>query len=178
MNLLALTLILALSADRTAALVDAAREAKKKRAASATKVITNADVKKTKGKLIERPATPRPATSSTSVPTMAEHEETRKARAVVEKQLAEAQKTADALAVELATVEARYYAEDDLDRRDKVITAQFDDVRRRMAETAAEIERLTALPEMQGRDPVMVIGTEPPPEPVEAAETTQKPPAR
>jgi hypothetical protein len=174
MNLFALTLILALTADRTAGMVDAAREAKKKRGASATKVITNADVRKSRGKLIERPAEPRPVvSSSTRLPTMAEHEESRKARAAIEKQIDEAQKTADALAAELAIVEARYYAEDDLDRRDRVITVQFTDVRRRLVEVAAELERLAALPEMQTADPVTVIGSE---SPADASGTTQNPP--
>ena len=128
MKLLALLLAL-LAADDS--LVGAAKEAKEKRKKSTTKVITNADVKKSKGKIATTPnvsAEPvAPAPTSTEL-----HEAARKA----EKELAAKRAASDeliaALEKELAAIERSYFDENDLNKRDTVIVKRFNDVRAKL----------------------------------------------
>lgn len=128
MKLLALLLAL-LAADDS--LVGAAKEAKEKRRKSTTKVITNADVKKSKGKIATTPnvsAEPvAPAATSTEL-----HEAARKA----EKELAAKRAASDeliaALEKELAAIERSYFDENDLNKRDTEIVKRFNDVRAKL----------------------------------------------
>ena len=118
-------------------LVEAAREGKRKRAKSRTEVITNEDVRQAKGNVTTTKAAPAPEPEAADVMS---HEEAKAARIAAELRLEVAEANAEQLAAELARIEQQYYAEDDLDRRDRVIVRRFDEVRVRYDEAAKELE--------------------------------------
>jgi hypothetical protein len=126
-------LIALLLLSDTTALVDASKNAKEKRKKSSTKVITNADVKKSKGKLAERPATstaepaPEPEQSLTE-----KHAADRKKRLELEAAKAVLDKQVADLEAQLAAVEQSYYEENDLNRRDTEIVRRFKDVKNQL----------------------------------------------
>ena len=106
-------------------LVAAAKKAKEGRVAIPRKVITNADVKKAKGKLIELPGKP------VAAPVVAEssnekYQATLKAAAAAEKAQAEAAKKVADLEKELAAIEQSYYEENDPAYRDDVLKKKFE----------------------------------------------------
>ncbi|HYI09666.1 MAG TPA: hypothetical protein VEK57_11435 [Thermoanaerobaculia bacterium] len=122
-------------------LVETARTAKAKRKKSTSKVITNEDVKKSKGKLLETPLRPLP--DEPPQPTLAEkHAADRKIRAEHNQLLAAAKANVATLEKELAALEQRYYEEDDLDRRDGELVKQFNDVKTRLDTARKELEQL------------------------------------
>lgn len=124
-------------------LVEAAKAAKAKRKKSTTKVITNADVKKAKSKLIENkgaeavPVEPLPSES-----TLQKHERQRKESAEAEVKLAAARATVVQFEKELAAVEQKYYEEDDLDRRDLELVRRFNDTKAKLEAARKELEIL------------------------------------
>ncbi|MFP5246893.1 MAG: hypothetical protein ACLGH0_09380 [Thermoanaerobaculia bacterium] len=156
MNTIALALFVLLSSGATQPVpqkvIDAAKAAKAKRKASTTRVITNDDVKKSKGKIVETelPATPvEPLPTET---TMERHEAAKKAALALEQQIAEAEKKVADLQKELAALEQQYYEENDLNYRDSVLVKRF-------AATSAKLElaksELAALkPGATGSQPV------------------------
>jgi hypothetical protein len=106
-------------------LVAAAKKAKAGRVTIPRKVITNADVKKAKGKLIELPSTG--VKPMEPVPnTIAQHTAEMKAAAVAEKVQADATKKVADLEKELAAIEQSYYEENDPAYRDDVIKKKFE----------------------------------------------------
>lgn len=117
--------------DTRTGLVEAAKESKAKRKKSTAKVLTNADVKKSKGKVIttpnvsEQPVKPEP--------TLLEKHAAEKA---AEKALAEKRQASDRLIAglekELARIELSYFDENDPDRRDREIAKRFDEVKARL----------------------------------------------
>jgi hypothetical protein len=123
----------------TSALVEASKEAKSKRKGSTSKVITNADVKKSKGKLIERPGTAAP--DPAPQPTLAEKHEAERGFER-EAKAAEAQKLVDELTKQLEKIEQAYYEENDLDKRDEVIARQFEDVKKKLDGAKKALEDL------------------------------------
>lgn len=134
MKILALLLAL-LAADDS--LVDVAKAAKEKRRKSTTKVLTNADVKKSKGKIAttpnvsEEPVKPEP--------TLMEKYEAAKAaeKALAEKRAASEQQIGE-LEKELAAIEQSYYDTNDLNYRDTVLVKRFAEVKAKLdAATAA-----------------------------------------
>lgn len=124
-----LALILALlAADGT--LVDVARDAKEKRRKSTSKVITNADVKKSKGKV---QTTNAPTTPVVREPSMMEkHQATRAAEAAAAAHKAKYETVIAQLEKELAAIEQSYYNENDLTKRDTQLVARFDDVKAKL----------------------------------------------
>lgn len=142
-------------------LVEAAREGKRKRAKSRTEVITNEDVRQAKGNVTTTKAAPAPEPEAADVMS---HEEAKAARIAAELRLEVAEANAEQLAAELARIEQQYYAEDDLDRRDRVIVRRFDEVRVRYDEAAKELEAARDNPALQLASPVTVIGRDLPPE--------------
>ena len=131
---------------RTAALVDASREAKAKRKTSTTRVITNSDVKKSKGVLIENKRAATPIVAGPKAVTIEEYEASKKAAAEAEAVLRAAQEHVASLEKELAGVEQKYYEENDLDRRDTAIVREFSDVSARLLAARKELEALTPAP--------------------------------
>ena len=145
MKILVFALILA-ATEPTKELVSAAKEAKSKRKQPATKVLTNKDVKNSKGKLIELPAKPGPDAPAKEVDPLsplARHDVSYRERRELDEKLSAAQAKVDKLAAELEAVELRYYEENDPNRRDTVIKQQFELVRRELLEAVAELEKLS-----------------------------------
>ncbi|HET7704905.1 MAG TPA: hypothetical protein VFM36_02345 [Thermoanaerobaculia bacterium] len=126
-------------------LVSAAKDAKGKRKQPSTKVLTNADVKKSKGKLIVLSSTEKaePETVAKEVDPltpMQRHDATYRERLVTDEKTRVAQARVDALEKELLELESRYYEENDPDRRDRVIRSKFEEVRKSLDEAKAELE--------------------------------------
>lgn len=139
MRVLALILTLCLGAAVPAGdLTTAAKGAKSKRQKSTSKVITNADVKKSKGKIVETPNIP--AEPAGKEPTLTEQHEAKKAagKAANELRAKREQLVAD-LEKELATIEQQYYAENDLNRRDTEIVKKFNDVKAKLEAARIQI---------------------------------------
>jgi hypothetical protein len=111
-------------------LVAAAKKAKAGRVAIPRKPITNADVKKAKGKLIELPGKAPAANAPTAAvdqrTSMEKHDQARKAAAAAEKVQADAATKVAELEKELAAIEQSYYEENDPAYRDDVIRKKFD----------------------------------------------------
>lgn len=145
MKPLALALLLLTTAVAADDLIEVAREAKAKRKKSTTKVITNADVKKSKGKLVETAVPPLPADAAPQQSSAEKHEAAKKSHAERERKLAAAQQNVAALEKALAAIEQKYYDENDLDRRDKVIVKEFAETKAKL--DAARQELAAAQPE-------------------------------
>jgi hypothetical protein len=140
MKLLLLAFVLAALQSDTTALVEASKDAKSKRKTITTKVITNADVKKSKGKVAQKAGTPPPAAEAKPEPTSLEKQAMdRAARQIAEARLATAQKHVTELERELAAIETSYYETNDLDYRDKVLTKRFADVKARLDQAKKEL---------------------------------------
>lgn len=139
-----LALILALCLGTAALandLVDAAKEAKSKRKKSTSKVITNADVKKSKGKIVETPNVP--AAPVEKEPTLTEKHEAQKVADKVANELrAQHEKLVADLEKELAAIEQQYYDENDLNRRDTEIVKKFNDVKAKLDAARNELAKL------------------------------------
>ena len=112
-------------------LTEAAKGAKAKRKKSTSKVITNADVKKSKGKIVETPNVPADAPEKT--PSLTETHEAKKAadKAAAELHTAQEKLVAD-LEKELAAIEQQYYEENDLNRRDTELVKKFNDTKAKL----------------------------------------------
>jgi hypothetical protein len=113
-------------------LVETARESKATRRKSTSRVITNADVKKSKGKI---QTTNAPSTPVVREPTLMETHLAKRA----EENAAAARKAKYATLIaqlekELAEIEQSYYNENDLSRRDTVIVKRFNDVKAKLDE--------------------------------------------
>lgn len=121
--------------DRTAAgqdLVQAAKESKATRRRSTSRVITNADVKKSKGKI---QTTNAPSTPVVREPTLMEkHLASRAAENAAAARRARYAALIEELEKELAGIEQSYYSENDLSRRDTVIVKRFNEVRAQLDE--------------------------------------------
>ena len=148
MKLLALALLLCTFAASADDLVETAKAAKEKRKKSTTKVITNADLKKSKGKVAEhKPAVAIESTSPTSEKSLADqYESSYRERLVRDEKRAAAQRKVDDLARELDAIEQSYYEENDLDKRDKEIVKRFNDTKTKLEEARKELEALAPNP--------------------------------
>ena len=139
MRSLALILALCLGTAALAGdLTNAAKGAKAKRKKSTSKVITNADVKKSRGKIAE---TPNLAPTVEKQPTLTEKHEAQKAADKVANEARVKQEQLIAqLEKELAALEQQYYEENDLNRRDTVIVRKFNDVKAKLDAARAQAE--------------------------------------
>jgi len=165
MKRFALLLLLCLGAAviaRGGDLTDAAKDAKTKRAKKGTtKVITNADVKKSKGKI---QTTTVPDTPVTPEPSMMEkYQAERAAKLVADAKLAEVVKRVADLEKELAAIEQSYYEENDLTKRDTVIVKRFDEVKAKLDAAKAEWSAAVSAAGPQASAPAPVGGGETPP---------------
>jgi hypothetical protein len=121
-------------------LTNAAKGAKSKRSKSTSKVITNTDVKKSKGKV---GTTGAPSTPVEREPTLLEKQATSRAAEKVasEQRLACEKRIAD-LEKDLAATEQAYYGENDLNRRDTVLVRRFNDIKTKLDAARAELAAL------------------------------------
>ena len=137
MKTLALMLALFLADDT---LVDVAKQAKTKRKKSTSKVLTNEDVKKSKGKIQTTPNVS--AEPVKPEPTLMEkHLATRAAEAAAAEQKAKSEALIAALEKELAALEQSYYSENDLAKRDGEIVKKFNEVRARLDAARATVPK-------------------------------------
>lgn len=109
------------------------------RAKTPTKVITNDDVKKSKGKLTESKTTGAPAATTAASTAPAP---TKKKKTTTEL-IAEAQARVTTLEKELATIERRYFDSNNPDERDKVITREFAAKKEELQHARQELDTLT-----------------------------------
>jgi len=110
--------------------VDVAKEAKAKRKKSTSKVITNADVKKSKGKIA---TTNVPNTPIEKTPSIVEQQEAKRAAdKIAAERRAKYEKLVADLEKELAAIEQAYYDENDLAKRDTEIVKKFNDVKAKL----------------------------------------------
>jgi septal ring factor EnvC (AmiA/AmiB activator) len=117
------------------------------------KTITNADVKKSGGKITELPATSPPAPAegrAEARPTsVREFEARKKAIAAAEKRVADAETGVAELEKELARVEQAYYEASDLSYRDTTLVARFNQTKKQLDAARAQLtdarEALAAL---------------------------------
>ena len=135
MKLIAILLLLATQSDTTA-LVDAAKDAKAKRKKSTSKVITNEDLKKSKGKIIQLSEKDLPKIEKKADgPTLLEKQAAdRKLRDEVVVRLAAAEKAVVDLESEMVRIEQSYFEENEPNVRDTVIAQRF-------AETKTKLEK-------------------------------------
>lgn len=140
--LLLLTVTFAASADDLVATAKAAKEKKNK---STTKVITNADVKKSKAKVAETQATT-PVEPAPQKSLAEEYEKGYHERLVREEKMAAANKKIADLERQLAAIEQSYYEENDLDRRDSEIVKRFNETNAKLTEARKELAALTPAP--------------------------------
>lgn len=99
------------------------------------KVITNADVKKSRGKLTELPGSK--ATITLKMPdvpknSQADFEEQRRAAAAAAKKVEKAEAGVATLEAELARIEQSYYEANDPDERDTTIKRRFDQTKQQL----------------------------------------------
>ena len=138
-KILVLLALLCLGAAALASdLADAAKGAKSKRKKSSSKVLTNADVKKSKGRIAETPNLS--AEPAGKQPSMLEQHAAKRAadKATGELRAKQAQLVAD-LEKELAAIEQQYYQENDPNRRDTEIVKKFNDVKAKLDAARAQI---------------------------------------
>jgi hypothetical protein len=147
---------LAAAAQDTKPLVDAAKDAKAKRKTSTTRVITNADVKKSAGKLAPSKKPAAAAKPLPPKPAPVDEDELYRQRRAADAALTEAQQKVTDLERELRAVEESFYNEDDPEVRDRVIAAKFvetsDRLTRARAALKAVSDRRSAMGD-QGRPP-------------------------
>ncbi|MDQ3283440.1 MAG: hypothetical protein M3Q69_18730 [Acidobacteriota bacterium] len=140
--LLACSLIVCASAAMAAdtkTLVDTAKAAKVKRKASSSRVLTNADVKKSKGKLGETKLPPGPIDTTKEESLVEKQETMRKVRAEHSAQLAAAEAAVARLEKEVASLEQQYYDENDLDLRDRELVQRFNEKKKALDAARAEL---------------------------------------
>ena len=104
------------------------------------KVITNADVKKTKGKLVELP--PKPAATVAAVDNrgpIEKQDDEFHIREAADARVAKAQKKVDDLAKELRRIEDAYYAENDPNYRDSTIVPRFNQTKNQLDAARKEL---------------------------------------
>jgi hypothetical protein len=137
-------------------LVKAAKASGGPKKKSAKKVITNADVKKSKGKLVVLPAKEGQQTASATAPQkglLEKQDDERHARDTASVRVTTAQKKVGDLEKELRRLEDAYYAENDPNYRDSTIEQRFnqtkrqlDDARKELADARDAQQKLTGKP--------------------------------
>ncbi len=113
--------------------IEQAREGKAKRKSGTTRVLTNEDVKKSKGRIIERKADGTAPAAIPSGPSTLETQAAKRTRALqLEERRIDLQKAVGALEKDLAAIEQSYYDESDLDKRDGAVVRRFEDVKKQL----------------------------------------------
>ena len=138
----ALALLLIASVASGASLVEAAKAAKAKPKKCTAKVITNSDVKKSKGVLVESSAAAKPVGAEPEESLVEKQESMRRARTEHAEALRIAEATVAALQKELAAIEQQYYDENDLDRRDREIVKRFELTRQKLDAAREELAKI------------------------------------
>ncbi len=142
------TPIVAQEAEKKPDLVTTAKQSKEKRKKSSTRVITNKDVRKSKGKLIVL-TTPADKTAPQAATPAQDPDKLFRERRDATERLQAAQKKVDGLQKELDSIEQQYYRENDPNYRDQVIQQRFaqtkrhfDDARQELADARDVLKKL------------------------------------
>jgi hypothetical protein len=156
MKTLAIALTLAvlaipLSGDEEA--VRAAKEQKAKRKSSTSRVITNADLPKAKGKVVESAREMTPVAPPSAEGSLERHEAARRAALLAAEQIAAAERLVQSIEIELASIEKSYFDESDLDRRDSEIVRRFEETAERLRRAREALEVLRPKPEPSSEVP-------------------------
>lgn len=138
----AFALLLIASVANADTLVDAAKASKAKRKKSTSKVITNSDVKKSKGVLVQTSAAAAPIDAQPEESLVEKQETMRKARTERAEALRIAEANVAMLEKELAAIEQQYYDENDLDRRDREIVKRFESTKQKLDLARAELAKI------------------------------------
>jgi paraquat-inducible protein B len=122
-------------------LVETAKQAKAKRRTSSTKVITNKDVKKSKGKLIvlSTPVDDKPAAPTETTGPLQKQDTKYRQRKDAQEHLDAVQKKVDGLQKALESIEQQYYEENDPNYRDQVIQKRFAQTKRQLEDAQQEL---------------------------------------
>ena len=136
MKSLALALLLVATtyvvADDLVSAAKAAKAARAKRKASTTRVITNADVKKSKGRVVENKL-PSLVVEDAPPETLTEQQaRLKKENAAYAASVDAAEKAVRTLEAELTVLEQKYYDENDLDRRDGELVRRFNATKQKL----------------------------------------------
>jgi hypothetical protein len=149
----------------------AAKAAREKKGGKKRKVITNADVKKSKGKLDTYVPKELPAGTEVTVVTtsmLEQHERNRRALKAAEERHAIAEKRVSELQKDLNALELSFYEENDPNYRDGVIQQRFAQTKRQLEESRTELanarDALNALAQPAGPQ-AEVIEAQAPPQP-------------
>jgi hypothetical protein len=122
--------------------VETAKESKAKRKKSTTKVLTNKDVKKSKGKLIVI-STPEEDKKPVAAPATVENQHDRYvARTETREKIVEVEKKVGALERAVDDLEQQYYAANNPTYRDEVISKRFVQSKRQLDEARQELADL------------------------------------
>jgi len=127
---------------REQTMAERAAAARAKRSKGTAKVITNEDVRKSKGKLVETTGSQAPLEPAPTQSMTERHEADKTARAAATAQLAAARDLVKSLEIQLLGIEQSYYEESDLDRRDGELVRRFNDVSRQLQDARKELEAL------------------------------------
>jgi vacuolar-type H+-ATPase subunit I/STV1 len=138
---LLLAVISGAAAASAADVVETAKAAKANRRKSTSRVITNRDVKKSKGTLAENKVPAKPADAPKEVSLVEQQETMRRERAAREARLSAAAETVARLEKEVAALEQQYYDENDLDRRDTDLVRRFNEAKSKLDAARAELEK-------------------------------------
>jgi hypothetical protein len=133
---------LAAAGGDTQSLVDAAKASKEKKKKSTTKVITNADLKKSKAVVAEHKSGAAPVVGTPARGMLEQHEAAYRERVAREEKITAATKVVAELERQLAAVEQRYYDEDDLDKRDRELVRRFNEVKSKLDAAKKDLEVL------------------------------------
>lgn len=140
----ALLLVIAMTPLHAGDVVEASKDARTKRKKSTSRVITNADVKKSKGKISENKAPLTPIDTTPKVSEVEQHETARLERMALDEKLITIDREIAALEVELVAIERTYFEENDPNVRDGAIAKRFRDVQEKLE--AKRKERATLKP--------------------------------
>jgi hypothetical protein len=122
-------------------LVSAAKQTKAKRKTSSTKVITNKDVKKSKGTLIvlSTPVDKTPAGPKDTTAALQKQDANLRDRKEAQDRVNAAQKKVDGLQKDLTALEQQYYEENDPNYRDHVIQERFAQTKRQLEDAKHDL---------------------------------------
>jgi molecular chaperone GrpE (heat shock protein) len=116
------------------------------------KVITNADVKKSSGKVTTNPVPTTTAAAAAAPMTIADQDRLLHDRAAAQKRTDIAQAKVNDLDKELDRIEQAYYAENDPNYRDKTIAERFEQTKKQLESARKELaEARDALEKLKGK---------------------------
>ncbi len=122
-------------------LVETAKQSKKARKKSTTKVITNSDVKKSKGKLIvlSSPDAKADANTAKAPETLQQQDDRYRARQEAKQRVIAAEKKVTELEKSVEDLEQQYYEANDPNYRDDVIQKRFAQTKRQLDEARQQL---------------------------------------